>query len=125
MWNKTLMRTLVVCQRIIKNPKNNKKYSIKFLIFKDNHCQPLLGLQASEQMNLVKIKENNFHHITSIAINDFKEVIDDKLCELPGVVTLQLKMDAVPIVMSNRRIPVAVCPQLNEEFSRLTKISVI
>lgn len=42
----------------------------------------------SEQMNLVKFKENNFHHITSVVIYDFKEVIDNKLCELPGAVTL-------------------------------------
>lgn len=112
--------------------KNYKKFQEQEILCQISYIQRQRSLPTftwspskSEQMNLVKIKENNFHHITSVVIYDFKEVIDNKLCELPGVATLQLKLDAVPVVMSNRRIPVAVCPQMNEEFSRLTKISVI
>lgn len=43
---------------------------------------------------------------------DFKDVFDAKLCELPGVTSLQLKPDVVPVVMVNRRVPVSIRPQL-------------
>ena len=34
------------------NPKNGKEYTLDFIVFRDNFT-PLLGLKASEQMNLI------------------------------------------------------------------------
>lgn len=99
MWNKTLVRQLEVCRRTI---KNHKKYSVEFLVFTDeDHCQPLLGLCASEQMNLVKIKKN-FHCVAAVVLDaEFEEVCDDKLGKLPGMITLKVKSGAIPVVMAN------------------------
>merc|ERR1712083_479186 len=96
-------------------------------VFKDEHrCQPILGLRASEQMKLVKIRHKNFHGVAAVAVDDdFKEVFDDSLGELPGTTTLQLKPEAVPSVMPNRRIPVAARPLLRDELDRLVKLGVI
>lgn len=127
MWNKTLVKPMGVCRRLIENPKTQKIYNVEFLIFDDKHrCQPLLGLRASEQMNLVKIKQKNFHRVAAVAVDeDFKEVFDDALGELPGTTTLRLKPDAAPSVMPNRRIPVAARPLLRGELDRLVKLGVI
>ena len=56
---------------------------------------------------------------------NYREVFDGQLRKLPGVTTLQLKPDAVPAVMTSRRIPVAVRLELKEELNRLTKLGII
>lgn len=52
----------------------------------------------------------------------FKEVFENKLGELPGMAALHLRLDAIPVVMSNRRVRLSVRPQLMEELRRLTKL---
>ena len=52
-------------------------------------------------------------------------MFDGQLGKLPGVTTLQLKLDAVPAVTPNRKIPVAVQLELKEELNRLTRLGVI
>ena len=83
---------------------------MEFVVFKDkDDCQPLLGLRTSTQMGLVEIKQQNFHHVAAVNTEkNYREVFDGRLGKLPGVTTLQLKPDAVPAVMPNRRMPVAV-----------------
>ena len=42
-------------------------YDVEFIVFKENDdCQPILGLQTSEQMHLVKIQNNNFHRVAAV-----------------------------------------------------------
>ena len=78
------------------------------------------------QIGLVEIKQQNFHRIAAVNIEkNYREVFDGQLGKLPGVTTLQLKPDAVPTVMSNRRIPVVVRLLLKEELNRLTRLGVI
>ena len=40
------------------NPKNNKRYSVDFIILKGNF-KSLLGLQASQEMKLLSINKQN------------------------------------------------------------------
>ena len=127
MWNKSLVKPLGMCRRLVENPKTGKIYNVEFLVFKDEQrCQPILGLRASEQMKLVKIRHKNFLGVAAVAVDeDFKEVFDDSLGELPGMTTLQLKPEAIPRVMPNQRIPVAARPLLRDELDRLVKLGVI
>ena len=126
MWNKSLMKSFGICCKNVKNPKTSKTYSVEFIVFKDeDDCQPPLSLRTSTQMGLVKIKQQNFHRVALVNIEkNYGEVFDGQLGKLPGVTTLQLKPDAVPAVMPNRRIPVAVRIELKEELDRLTKLGV-
>ena len=61
-WNNTKQVPLSICRRNVVNPRNNKKYSVEFIVFEDNFT-PLLGLKASKQMGLVNICENNFESV--------------------------------------------------------------
>ena len=59
------------------------------------------------QMGLVTVnKDCDF--VSNLQIDDFADVFDGGLGELPGTQHLQLKPDAIPIVMANRRTPLAV-----------------
>ena len=100
---------------------------MEFVVFKDeDDCQHLLGLRTSTQMGLVEIKQQNFHCVAAVSIEkNYREVFGGQLGKLQGVTTLQLKPGAVPAVMTNRRIPVAVRLALKEELNRLTRLGVI
>ena len=121
------MKPLGICRKNVKNPKTCKTYSVEFVVFRDeDDCQPLLGLQTSMQMGLVEIKQYNFHRVAAVNIEkNYREVFDGQLRNLPGVTTQQLKPDAVPAIMPNRRIPVVVRLELKEELNRLTRLGVI
>lgn len=77
-------------------------------------------------MGMVALKHNNFHRITALTIDqEYKEVFSDGFGELPGVTSLLFKPNAIPAVMANRRVSVAVQPQLKAELKRLTTMGVI
>ena len=65
MWNKTMIKPLGKCRMLLSNPKTETSHDVEFIVFKDNDCQPILGLQTSEQMHLVKIQDNNFHRVAA------------------------------------------------------------
>ena len=44
-WNNTKQVPLGICRRNVVNPRNNKKYSVEFIVFEDNFT-PLLGLRG-------------------------------------------------------------------------------
>ena len=51
---------------LLSNPKTETSHYVEFIVFKDNDdCQPILGLQTSEQMHLVKIQDTNFHSVAA------------------------------------------------------------
>ena len=59
MWNKTELKPEGVCRVTIRNPRNQKKYSVEFIIVKEN-LTPLLGAAVIQQMGLVEVHEENF-----------------------------------------------------------------
>ena len=127
MWNKTMIKPLGKCRMLLSNPKTETSHDVEFIVFKDNDdCQPILGLQTSEQMHLVKIQDNNFHRVAAIQDNScFNSLFDDKLGEFPGVQHLTVDSEVCPKIMASRRIPIAIRPQLKDELERLTAMGVI
>ena len=81
-----MVKPLGKCQMLLKNPKTETSHhshddDVELIVFKDNDdCQPILGLQTSEQMHLVKIKNNNFHRVAAVQDDScFNSLFDDKL----------------------------------------------
>ena len=62
MWNKTELKPEGVCRVTIRNPKNRKKYSVEFILVKEN-LTPLLGAKVIQQMKLIEIHEENFEKV--------------------------------------------------------------
>jgi hypothetical protein len=124
MWNGAVMKPAGVAWKVVRNPKTNKKYNVEFIIFQDNQ-QPLLGLRTSEQMGLIKIEDKAFQRVNMVDTTAYADVFDGQLGSLPGTQTLMVKEDARPIIMADRRVPIAVRPKLKEELDRLEKLQVI
>ena len=127
MWNKTMIKPLGKCRMLLSNPKTETSHDVEFIVFKDNDdCQPILGLQTSEQMHLVKIQDNNFHRVAAVQDDScFNSLFDDKLGEFPGVQHLTVNPEVCPRIMASRRIPIAIRPQLKSELEQLTAMGVI
>ena len=59
MWNKTEIKPRGATRVVLQNPKNHKKYSVKFVVVKEN-LTPLIGAQAAQHMKLITVNEENF-----------------------------------------------------------------
>ena len=73
------------------NPRNNKKYQVRFLIVKES-LTPLLGLNATEKMGLLTVHKENFvsvvENLENDVANNYPNVFDNGLGKLPGKVHL-------------------------------------
>ena len=105
----------------LRNPKNRKKYSVEFMVVKEDRT-PLIGLKAAEQMGLVKVNNDNLDRVFTVIQPPkdlFPEVFSNDLGLLPGQVHLKTKEDVHPVVMPDRRTPLALRTELQEELKRL------
>lgn len=60
MWNKSEVKPEGACRVRVRNPQNSKKYSVEFIVVKEN-LTPLLGAKVCEHMGLIKILRDNFN----------------------------------------------------------------
>ncbi|XP_046330984.2 uncharacterized protein K02A2.6-like [Haliotis rufescens] len=125
---------------MVVNPRNNKKYSIEFLITKGNY-KPLLGSRVIQHMGLITVNRDN---IMSVAAEDQVNVVNKEdspvtmkdvtskypeLFEgdgkLEGELHLEIDESATPVQIPCRKVPVAMKPKLKDELERLVKMNII
>ena len=123
-WNNNDYKPLGECRVTLKNPKNQKKYNVNFVICEENFT-PIIGLSASEQMKLVEIKEKNFEYTNKIDVKEYSKVFNGDIGTFKGEHRLQIKQNSHPQIMPNRRIPIALNDKLKVELKRLTELGVI
>ena len=95
MWNKTEFRPQGTCRVTIKNPKNNRKYSVEFMVVKERFT-PLLGAKVIQQMGLIEVHKENFEAVAATKavektektaqeiIEEYSDVFDGELGTLEG-----------------------------------------
>ncbi len=117
------------------NPKNQKKYSVEFMVVEEN-CKSILGAKASQLMNLLLVnKENIFTTESSVKdvpkfitkqhlIEEYPEVFQGQGI-LPGTLHLEIDESVSPVQLPTRKIPLAVKDQLKAELNRLVDANVI
>ena len=131
MWNGNRVSPLGTCRTTIKNPKNNKRYNVEFVVVKEEALTPLLGLAASQQMKLISVNDGNLNRVnklTDISTNlcdQFADVFDGKLGTFPGEVQLHTDPSIHPVVMPMSRCPLAIRDKLKAELDRMEKLGVI
>ena len=127
MWNHTQLSPLGKSKQSVLNPKNRKEYILDFIVVKN--FTSLLGLRASEQMNLVNVCTQNFDRIAQLVSSNvedkYPDVFEDSLGTLPGIQLLEVDPNIIPVVMANRRIPISVRPELKTELEKLVDKGVI
>eukprot|EP00918_Siedleckia_nematoides_P068218 GHVU01148538.1.p1 GENE.GHVU01148538.1~~GHVU01148538.1.p1 ORF type:complete len:917 (+),score=68.85 GHVU01148538.1:344-2752(+) len=126
MWNKTEERPIGKCRLVVENPKNERKYSLPFVVF-DEDRTPVIGYRTSLKMKLIKLEHSNVEIVNTIDdVESNDEVFDSKeLGQFPGEQNFRLKGDAVPRVMANRRVPLSTKPKIKAELDRLTELGVM
>ncbi|XP_028409422.1 uncharacterized protein K02A2.6-like [Dendronephthya gigantea] len=117
------------------NPKNNKKYSIEFMVVEEN-CKSILGAKASQLMNLLVVNKENIF-TTTPSVKDAPKFITKKYLikeypelfqgqgTLPGELHLEIDETISPVQLPTRRIPLAVKDKLKAELDRLVDTNVI
>ena len=117
------------------NPKNNKKYSIEFMVVEEN-CKSILGAKASQLMNLLVVNKENIFTTESNVKDVPKFITKQHLIEeypavfqgqgtLPGTLHLEIDESISPVQLPTRRIPLAVKDKLKAELNRLVDVNVI
>lgn len=59
MWNKTELNPEGTCSVTIRNPRNRRKYSVKFIVVEED-ITPLLRPNVIQQMALIEVHKGNF-----------------------------------------------------------------
>ena len=139
MWNKTEITPLGATRMVLRNPKNQKKYSVEFVVVKEN-LTPLIGAQAAQHMKLITVNEENFVttsppsskqaevkvlNAAEEVIKRFSDVFDRPVGTFPGKVHLEVESNAVPVIIPPRRIPTALKEKFKEELTKLVKEKII
>ncbi|PIK35966.1 hypothetical protein BSL78_27203 [Apostichopus japonicus] len=125
MWNGTQIKSKGTTRLVIKNPVNNKAYSVEFVVTEDT-LTPLLGLKAAQQMKLIQINSENMQRVMSVTdVGMFPSVFENKLGKLPGLATLKTDGNVRPTVMPTRSVPLAIRSKLKQELDRLVNADVI
>ena len=140
MYNKTEEKPLGKKRVRVVNPKNGKKYSVEFVVVKGK-CKPLLGLRASEQMNLISVINENILTVqtqaslqdTAIAsytltkeciLKEFADVFDGD-GKLEGDLHLEIDPTVPPVQLPTRKVPIAIKEKLREELDRLETRNIV
>ena len=124
-WDQGDFKPEGVCRRVVKNPRNGRKYSVEFLVYEGN-LTPLLGLRASQHMEFVNVQTDNFVAVNSVRVeNDYADVMKGGLGMLEGEHHLKVRPEIQPVVMPTRRVPISVRPKLEEELNRMVDQGVL
>ena len=127
MWNKAELKPLGETRLMMVNPKNNKRYRVNFVVVKQN-LMPLLGANAVEQMGLISINRDHFCEVAKVEtsiIDDYAEVFDGKLGNLPGKAHFVVDDSVVPVVSPNHNVPVSLKSDLKNCLKSMVDNDVI
>ncbi len=124
MWNNDVVQPLGTCRETVYNPKNKMNSSVEFIVC-ENNFTPLLGLAASQKLELLTIRNENIDSVSIVKCEDFNDVYTKTLGTLPGTQSLTVDSTVKPVVMPTRRIPIALYDKLKCELERLCDINVI
>ena len=119
----------------MKNLKNNRKYSVACIVVNDDKVQPILGLRAAKQMNLITVNTENIAAISSKSetkpltvaqiTSEYPSLFDGKLGLIKDNVDLKTDSTVKPVQNPIRRVPHALMDSLKAELDRLRILKVI
>ena len=132
MYNNTPMTTVGKTCIPMKNPKNQRKYSVACIVVDDESVQPIIGLRAARQMKLITIKTENTaaissnEHLTLDEITSkYPSLFKTKLGLIKDNVSLETDSSVQPVQNLIRRLPQGLMCSLKQELDRLNKLEVI
>ena len=132
MYNNTPMATMGKARIPMKNAKTNRKYSVTCVVVDNPTVQPILGLRAAKQMDLITVNTENISAVNQIQALSLEDIVsrypslfDGKLGLLKENVQLRIDPTVQPVKNALRRVPHALMDNLKKELDRLEKLQVI
>lgn len=122
MWNTSTLSPIGKCRIKIRNCNNGKKYSVEFVIVKED-LTPLLGRKTSEQMKLISVNYDNICAINVFA--DFNDVFANELGKLPGIVHMSIDDSISPVAIPTCRVPISLKAKVKSKLHELEEQKVI
>ena len=104
MWNQSVITSPGNCIVKLGNPVNRRKYSVVFMVVKED-LLPLLGKRGAEQKNLMVVNYDNMKPapmlttVSSIVLQ-YQGVFNGELGTLPGTIHLTVYPTVKPVVSS-------------------------
>lgn len=132
----------------VRNLKNQKKYSVEFLIV-EGDVKPILGARAIQQMGLITVNSDTILDKCEAAVNDIKNVpairrqpsvntevtldyLDREFSDvfqgegkLDGKLDLKVDRNMPPVKLPTRKVPLALKAKVKAELDRLTELDII
>ena len=119
MYNKTEEKPIDKKRVQVENPRNGRKYSVEFVVVKVKG-KPLLGLRASEQMQLISVVRQNIMAIqseepsqsktpltTESILKEYADVFRGE-GKLEDDLHLEIDPNMPPVQLPKRKVPIAV-----------------
>lgn len=109
----------------LKSMKRNLEFHVV-----DRPVTPLLGLVDSLMMDLVQL-HNEVHKVDTVdafqaaVFNEYKDLFEGHLGNLPVVYKMRLDPNFVPVVRPPRKVPLAMEECVKSELERMVKFGVI
>ena len=118
----------------MKNLKNNRKYSVACMVVNDEKVQPILGLHAAKQMNVITDNTENIAAISGQSVKQlvtledityrYPSLFDGELGLIKDNVILETDPTVQPVQNAIRHVPHALMASLKSEIDRLKKLEV-
>ena len=133
MYNNTPMTTVGKTHIPMKNPKNQKKYSVACIVVDDESVQPIIiGLQAERQMKLITINTENIAAISSyehLTVDEITSKYPSLFNTELGLINYNRSLETDPSLQPDqnpiKRIPEALMSSLKQELDHLRNLEVI
>ena len=114
----------------IKVKYKDQSYEGTFYVVETNgHSQPVLGLQACLQLQLIKmvltVQQNKSEMSNESVLSEYKHLFDNSLGEIEGEINIYIEENSTPVVHAPRRIPHALRDRLKQELDSMEKSGVI
>ena len=120
----------------LRNPKNQKKYRVQFVVIDEDYT-PLLGSTSAQEMGLITVQHENILNVNETVVKteyqgltmeevtaSYSDVFKGLGC-MEGALHLEVDMTVAPAIMPPRRVPLTLKNRLKDELTRLEKASVI
>ena len=131
MYNQSEVKPLGKKRFKVVNPKNNKKYSIEFHLVR-GECKSILGLTASEHLQLLTVNSQNIFSVGSNGMEEKGPKMEDYISQYTDVFTgegkleellhLEIDRNVQPVQLPTQKVPIALREPLKHELERYCQI---
>ncbi|PFX23773.1 hypothetical protein AWC38_SpisGene11661 [Stylophora pistillata] len=138
-YSKANLKVQGVAKIQLRNPKNQKKYRVPFVVIDEDYT-PLLGATSAQQIGLITVQHENILNVTETVVKSacqgltMEEVTASysDVFKCLGCMEGALHREVAPAIrtvahaiMPPRRMPLTLKDRLKDELTRLEKASVI